>query len=129
MPIVDTAPAQGTASHSAEPARQRLAMVGAVGLLVAAALALSYELAFLMRDHSLPKDVTRVGSPEPPPKTLSSPSFSFPDNPAALPEIHFVDGNGGRLTLRDFRGRPVLLNIWATWCVPCRKEMPSLDRL
>jgi thiol-disulfide isomerase/thioredoxin len=33
------------------------------------------------------------------------------------------------MTLGDFSGRAVLLNIWATWCVPCRKEMPSLDRL
>ncbi|KUM27700.1 hypothetical protein AU467_35330, partial [Mesorhizobium loti] len=55
--------------------------------------------------------------------------FSFLDQPAQLPEISFVDGDAKPLSLRDFRGRPILLNIWATWCVPCRKEMPSLDRL
>lgn len=33
------------------------------------------------------------------------------------------------MTLRIFKGRAVLLNLWATWCVPCREEMPSLDRL
>jgi len=41
----------------------------------------------------------------------------------------FVDGKGRDLTLADFRGRVVLLNIWATWCVPCREEMPTLDAL
>ncbi len=57
--------------------------------------------------------------------------FSFPLHaaPKLLPEISFEDGQGAKHTLADFRGRTVLLNIWATWCVPCRKEMPSLDRL
>ena len=51
------------------------------------------------------------------------------DRPRDLPEIHFADDQGHQLTLGDFRGRVVLLNVWATWCVPCRKEMPRLDRL
>lgn len=51
------------------------------------------------------------------------------DRPHTLPAIHFADAAGRRLTLTDFRGRVVLLNIWATWCAPCRKEMPALDRL
>lgn len=46
-----------------------------------------------------------------------------------LPEIRFQDASGNSRSLADFRGRAVLLNLWATWCVPCRKEMPSLDRL
>ena len=45
------------------------------------------------------------------------------------PELHFRDVAGRRLTLMDFRGKVVLLNIWATWCLPCRREMPTLDRL
>jgi len=56
-------------------------------------------------------------------------NFSFFDQPRALPELRFVDGENRALSLADFRGRPLLLNIWATWCVPCRKEMPALDRL
>jgi len=51
------------------------------------------------------------------------------DRPRDLPEIHFADEEGHELTLGDFGGRVVLLNVWATWCVPCRKEMPTLDRL
>ena len=49
--------------------------------------------------------------------------------PQSLPEIRFQDGDGKPHTLSDFRGKVVLLNVWATWCAPCRKEMPALDRL
>jgi len=49
--------------------------------------------------------------------------------PKPLPQLTFNDANGKPLTLADFKGRTVLLNLWATWCVPCRKEMPSLDAL
>jgi thiol-disulfide isomerase/thioredoxin len=51
------------------------------------------------------------------------------DKPKPLQAIQFVDGEGKSRSLADFRGKTVLLNIWATWCVPCRKEMPALDRL
>jgi thiol-disulfide isomerase/thioredoxin len=56
-------------------------------------------------------------------------AISVFDQPRPLPEIVFADADNRALSLTDFRGRVVLLNIWATWCVPCRKEMPSLDRL
>lgn len=55
--------------------------------------------------------------------------FVFKKEPEAMPEIAFVDGTGAAKTLKDFKGRVVLLNLWATWCLPCRKEMPALDRL
>lgn len=51
------------------------------------------------------------------------------EDPRALPELSFASGTGTAMSLSDFRGRVVLLNIWATWCVPCRKEMPTLERL
>lgn len=62
-----------------------------------------------------------------PPKT----GFGFLpyDKPRPLPEFRFTDGDGRVLTLADFRGKVVLLNVWATWCPPCREEMPTLDRL
>jgi thiol-disulfide isomerase/thioredoxin len=50
-------------------------------------------------------------------------------NPQPAVDISFAAGDGRKLTLADFRGRNVLLNLWATWCVPCRAEMPALDRL
>jgi thiol-disulfide isomerase/thioredoxin len=49
--------------------------------------------------------------------------------PLKLPDLAFEDANGKSKRLSDWRGRTVLLNLWATWCVPCRKEMPALDRL
>jgi thiol-disulfide isomerase/thioredoxin len=49
--------------------------------------------------------------------------------PRRLPELAFTDAGGKPRTLADFRGRTVLFNLWATWCVPCRKEMPALDAL
>ena len=48
---------------------------------------------------------------------------------APLSELAFLSPDGAPLTLSDFRGRTVLLNLWATWCVPCRAEMPALNAL
>jgi thiol-disulfide isomerase/thioredoxin len=50
-------------------------------------------------------------------------------SPLKIPTLAFRDAAGRPLTLAHWRGRSVLLNLWATWCVPCRKEMPALDRL
>ena len=49
--------------------------------------------------------------------------------PFRLPDLTFKDSSGHDHTLADWRGRTVLLNLWATWCVPCRREMPALDAL
>jgi thiol-disulfide isomerase/thioredoxin len=57
------------------------------------------------------------------------PAFSMHAAPRPLPEIRFENGQGAAMSLADFRGSVVLLNVWATWCVPCRREMPTLDRL
>ena len=56
-------------------------------------------------------------------------AFVFRKAPEALPGVKFQDAAGKERTLADWRGKVVLLNLWATWCLPCRKEMPSLDRL
>jgi thiol-disulfide isomerase/thioredoxin len=49
--------------------------------------------------------------------------------PLRLPDLTFDDADGKPKKLSDWRGKTVLVNLWATWCVPCRKEMPALDRL
>lgn len=49
--------------------------------------------------------------------------------PQDLPEVTFVREDGSAASLNEWRGKVVLLNLWATWCGPCRKEMPDLDRL
>ena len=56
-------------------------------------------------------------------------TFVFNEPPAPLPDVQFVNGDGKPVTLKDWRGKVVLLNLWATWCAPCREEMPALDRL
>ena len=49
--------------------------------------------------------------------------------PLRLPDLTFEDADGKPRKLSDWRGRIVLVNLWATWCVPCRKEMPALESL
>jgi thiol-disulfide isomerase/thioredoxin len=57
-------------------------------------------------------------------------AFNFvATNGGPVPEVTFLDDDGNERSLQDFQGRVVVLNLWATWCAPCRKEMPSLDRL
>ena len=45
------------------------------------------------------------------------------------PHAVFNDPDGGEISLADFKGVPVLVNLWATWCAPCVKELPTLDKL
>ena len=56
-------------------------------------------------------------------------AFAVVDEARALPVLAFNDDGGRPRTLADWRGSTVLLNLWATWCAPCREEMPALDRL
>jgi thiol-disulfide isomerase/thioredoxin len=56
-------------------------------------------------------------------------AFVFKKAPELLPEIRFLDGSGAQRSLKEWHGKVVLLNLWATWCAPCRKEMPALERL
>lgn len=50
-------------------------------------------------------------------------------DPGPLPDLAFAAPDGAPLTLASMKGKTVLLNLWATWCAPCRKEMPALDKL
>jgi thiol-disulfide isomerase/thioredoxin len=56
-------------------------------------------------------------------------NFVFRKTPEPLPDIAYTDSTGAARTQADLKGRVILLNLWATWCVPCLKEMPGLDRL
>ncbi len=56
-------------------------------------------------------------------------ALTVAQTPFRVPNLAFKDAEGHERTLADWRGRTILLNLWATWCVPCRKEMPALDAL
>jgi thiol-disulfide isomerase/thioredoxin len=107
--------------------RQTLATAAALIGALAAGFALARYSADLVRGG--PQAITTRGAVAAGASAADALAFTFPDRPRALPAIHFEDGAGHPRSLDDFRGRPVVLNIWATWCVPCRQEMPALGRL
>ena len=56
-------------------------------------------------------------------------TFVVRQEPQDLADVKFKDGTGKERSFKDWRGKVILLNLWATWCAPCRHEMPALDRL
>jgi thiol-disulfide isomerase/thioredoxin len=139
-----------------QPPRQTALRTAAVSLAtaaIAAALGFAAIYVTLGRTHNAPKSAADNSAPSVQPSSkatapvASAPqglpkgpgvnplskgqmaAFVFRSEPAALPELKFQDAEGRERTLADWRGKVVLLNLWATWCLPCRKEMPSLDRL
>ena len=56
-------------------------------------------------------------------------NLSINKDPKTYDNITFLDSEGKLIKLNDYRGNLIILNFWATWCMPCRKEMPSLDEL
>ena len=123
--MIPDAPNDGQATelrHLKYAQRLLLGLSLALAMILAATLSYELYLTFSSQEATSVESETGIRSAE-------NLQFLFRDRLAELPDIRFVDGDGRALSLHDFRGRPVLLNIWATWCVPCRKEMPSLDRL
>jgi thiol-disulfide isomerase/thioredoxin len=98
----------------------------AVSALIAAGAA-----SFLIWRVTEPQIVVLPVAPDPSSESAAPNDHRFVplETPRPVPSVGFTDGDGQPLTLADFHGRAVLLNIWATWCVPCRKEMPALDRV
>ena len=59
----------------------------------------------------------------------AAPQLMLHSPPLELSDLRFMDGQGAPTSLSAFRGRVVLLNVWATWCSPCREEMPGMEKL
>jgi len=89
-------------------------------------LALSTALAALLM---IPAALADQGADQGPPIAGSVENFSRINPSLPAPDDGFSDVYGHSLSLADFRGKYLLLNLWATWCGPCVSEMPSLDRL
>ncbi len=70
-----------------------------------------------------------LGGEQPPLKGLLRDNFTLLDPPAPAPQTSFQDAAGQAVRVADFAGRVVLLNFWATWCPPCVRELPAMDRL
>jgi thiol-disulfide isomerase/thioredoxin len=88
--------------------------LGAVAVLLLAAAAMG---AYQALTHSRGEPALRI------------PRMTMLSAPRTLPPLDIRDAAGHPVSLDRFRGKVVLLNLWATWCAPCRKEMPALDRL
>ena len=125
-----TAPAADTKRRLA---KRRVAIVLAGGVAGAATgLAAVYGIATLARNAAaegdcrstveLVKRVTPLARGE-------VAALAVASKPLRIPDVAFRDGEGRERRLTEWRGRTVLLNLWATWCAPCRKEMPALDAL
>lgn len=117
----------------AQPSRRRpIVVAAALGLLAgAAAMGAVYGLRELARNPAdaacgPARDAARRIAPLARGEVAA---IVVSDRPARLPALAFSDADGQPKTLADFRGRTVLLNLWATWCAPCRKEMPALEAL
>lgn len=70
-----------------------------------------------------------VFAADPPPTRGEMQRFVLVEERVAAPDVDVLKGDGGTVAISDFRGKVVLLNFWATWCPPCIREMPALDRL
>jgi thiol-disulfide isomerase/thioredoxin len=124
------------ASNSADKrsyAKKRLALVlagGAAG--VAVGLGAVYGITALTRNAGGPavcRPAVETAKRVAPLARGEVAAVNVAKSPLQIPDLAFADADGKKLTLADFKGRTVLLNLWATWCVPCRKEMPALDAL
>jgi thiol-disulfide isomerase/thioredoxin len=114
------------------PPRRRFVLVPVVGALAAiAAAAVLYETARPAGKAAsdCPADSARLAAKLAPLARDDLAALTVASEPRRAEQFAFEREDGGKLTLADFRGRAVLLNLWATWCIPCRAEMPALDRL
>jgi len=114
------------------PPRRRFVLVPVVGALVAIIVgAVLYETARPAGKAAsdCPADSARLAAKLAPLARDDLAALTVASEPRRAEQFAFEREDGGKLTLADFRGRAVLLNLWATWCVPCRAEMPALDRL
>lgn len=106
-------PARPSAASGAPLPRRTRFVLGTIGVLLIIAAAMGTYQSF-----------TKSRAP-----TLREPRLTMQAKPRPLPRLDIRDANGKPVPFKQFRGKVVLLNLWAAWCGPCRTEMPALDRL
>jgi thiol-disulfide isomerase/thioredoxin len=114
------------------PPRRRFVLIPVFAALAAfAAAAVLYETAQPTGKAAgdCPANSSRLAAKLAPMAKGELAALTIARDPRQPEQFAFEREGGGKLTLADFRGRAVLLNLWATWCAPCRAEMPTLDRL
>jgi thiol-disulfide isomerase/thioredoxin len=112
--------------------RRRFVLSAVFGALAAAAAAaVLYETAQPAGKAAgdCPADSSKLAAKLAPLAKGELAALTIASEPRRAEQFAFEREGGGKLTLADFRGRAVVLNLWATWCAPCRAEMPALDRL
>jgi thiol-disulfide isomerase/thioredoxin len=103
--------------------------VNRTGLLVAGLAVLGLSVAGMVRELGKAREETRGDWTPGVAAGRKLPELVRVEAQRPVPPLRFIDGEAKPHALADFRGRVILLNLWATWCPPCRKEMPNLDRL
>lgn len=106
--------------------RLRRLLVAVLWLSAASAAAAYFARGYLAPDEPRPMSAEALADLA---TQAARADFQLHEAPRPLPALAFSDGAGDPVRLGDFRGRTLLLNVWATWCAPCRREMPALDRL
>ncbi len=103
--------------------------VPVIGVCLLAVAALGFLTHVAIEGNPLQLDPSARASAASQTVDLGGQKFERWGAPRPLPDLKFSDAAGRPISLAAFRGRLVLLNLWATWCPPCREEMPALDRL
>jgi thiol-disulfide isomerase/thioredoxin len=116
-----------------KPPRRRRILVPVAGALAAAVLGFAVLYGTLQpagkAGGDCPADSARLAARLKPLAKGELAALQVASEPRRPQSFAFERPDGGKATLADFKGRAVLLNLWATWCAPCRAEMPALDRL
>jgi thiol-disulfide isomerase/thioredoxin len=114
---------------SGPPRKRNAAIVAVAAVAAIAGFAAVYGTLGRPDNTAVSQAETAGPAPETRRRVPGLPAFVYKAAPEPLADVTFNDAAGAAKTLKDFRGRTILLNLWATWCAPCREEMPSLDRL
>ncbi len=114
-----------------QPRRRRLVapILGALALVAAGAVLYGTLAPAGKTVSDCPADSAKLAARLAPLAKGELAALQVASEPRRAIQIAFQREDGAKLTLADFKGRAVLLNLWATWCIPCRAEMPALDRL